>query len=313
MKGKSTKEARYKLAVQLNQHLLSFGKCFSNYVVCPTCITDLTLDTDQDKITAGHILPEASGGEEWTFLCKRCNSAFGTKQDKWFGEYLNILSNPNATLLDAKSMSNYIFINAQKVNGKVFTDTEDGNVHIKIPLHQNPKDLENILDNNRDNRVCEFSFKPEVVQRENEIVVGYITAAYLFWFNEMGYSWVFQSSLDCVREQIMQCNSKIDGAVVIDLNTDKAEMQGIGFIQYLGFLYPCCVVVDRLVVFPAPPSTTAPPIKSIKFNNNLKIEFIDISLWDSPYIVKCNGMYLIVPDIQHSKRSAPNKLVDFTI
>lgn len=56
-----------------------------------------------------------------------------------------------------------------------------------------------------------------------------------------------------------------------------------------------------------------PPIKSIKFNNNLKTEFIDISLWDSPYIVKCNGMYLIVPDIQHSKRSAPNKLVDFTI
>ena len=313
MKGKSTKETRYSLVEELNRNLLSFGNCFGNCVICPTCLNKFALDTDQDKFTAGHILPEASGGDEWTFLCKSCNSTFGTKQDKWFGEYLNILANPSATLLDAKSMSKYISIDGQAVNSKLLTGTTDSCIHVEIPLHQNPKGLENTLEDNKKNGFCEFSFSPEILRRENEIKVGYITAAYLFWFNYMGYSWVFQSSLDCVREQIMNCNSKTDGAVVIDLNTDRAEMQGIGVVQYLDFLYPCCIVVDQLVVFPAAPNTRSPSINEISFTNGLKIELLEGTLLDSPYVVKCNGMYLIVPDIQHSNLPVPNKLFEFMI
>ena len=103
MKGKSTKESRLILAKYLNKHLCSFGDGFEDKVICPTCVKEFDLNLDQRSFTAGHILPEASGGDEWTFLCKDCNSQFGEKQDKWLGEYLNILSNPRGDAFRCKN------------------------------------------------------------------------------------------------------------------------------------------------------------------------------------------------------------------
>jgi hypothetical protein len=71
-----------------------FGMFFfpstKNHFMCPTCLDKIPL-TQKDLISEAHIIPESAGGKPETFLCrKKCNSFFGTNQDKWFGEIIRL-------------------------------------------------------------------------------------------------------------------------------------------------------------------------------------------------------------------------------
>lgn len=307
MKGKSTKASRLRLAKYLNKHLNSFGDGFENKVICPTCVKEFDMDLDQRKFTAGHILPEASGGNEWTFLCKDCNSKFGEKQDKWLGEYLNILNNPKGTILDAKTKSKYITINGETVNGSVNVSDVDGGIEVFLPINRNaPGKIESF----KFGSAPEISFKIPLTLHENEIAVGYITAAYLMWFNENGYNWIFQSSLDNVRKQILSCDISIDGAKVIDLATDMNEIQGIAIIMMSNVLYPCCVVVDKLIVFPTPSTVVSPTPKNVKFESPCDIKFLNLTVKSFPYIALYDGYHVVVPDRLKKHPHIPDKLIN---
>ena len=292
MKGKSTKKARGELAHFLSKHLCSFGNEYKNIFICPTCLKKFDLMSEQHLLTAGHILPAASNGTDWTLLCKSCNSTFGTKQDKWFSEYLNILNNPNATLLDAKTKGKYIEINGEKVSGNIKT-TSDGSVHVDLPINRNPPGKIASLEMGD---TIEISCKPELVKHEKEIEVGYITAAYLMWFHEIGYNWVLQSSLDVVRKQILECDTTTTGARVIELGVDKAEMQGVGIVIQSGVLYPCCLVVDKLIIFPAPYVSKSEEPKLVKFVSPLQIEFLSLEIVDKPYLILFDEHKVVLPD-----------------
>ncbi|MCG9735712.1 HNH endonuclease [Pseudoalteromonas shioyasakiensis] len=305
MKGKSTKNSRLKLAKYLNEHLCSFGDGFENKVICPTCVKEFDLNSGQRSFTAGHILPEASGGSEWTFLCKDCNSQFGEKQDKWLGEYLNILNKPTGMLLDAKTKSRYISINDKTVNGSISVSDVDGGIDIVLPINRNPPGK---VESMKFGENLEINFEIPLTLHENEIAVGYITAAYLMWFNEIGYNWVFQSSLDNVRKQILNCDRDIDGAKVIDLPTDKMEMQGVGVIINSGTLYPCCVVVDKFVIFPTPPTVSSPTPKNVKFESPCNIEFLNLAVLNFPYLTLFDEYHVVVPNRLKKCPPIPDKL-----
>ncbi|NRA94538.1 MAG: hypothetical protein HRU26_18065 [Psychroserpens sp.] len=305
MKGKSTKQSRLILAKYLNEHLCSFGDGFENKVICPTCVKEFDLDLDQRSFTAGHILPDASGGDEWTFLCKNCNSKFGEKQDKWLGEYLNILNNPMGTLLDAKTKCRHININGETVNGKVSVSDADGGIDIFLPINRNPPGK---IESMKMGNTPEISFTIPLTLHENDIAVGYITAAYLTWFHEIGYNWVLQSSLDNVRKQILNCNLDIDGAKVIDLDTDMLEIQGVGVIMKSDILYPCCVVVDKLVVFPTPSTVDSPTPKHVKFESPCDIKFLKLTVMSFPYLALYDGYHVVVPDRLRKYPPIPDKL-----
>lgn len=293
MKGKPTKSSRLKLAKYLNEHLRSFGKGYENVVICPTCLSELNLTQDQRSFSAGHILPEAAGGKEWTFLCSKCNSRFGEKQDKWFGEYLDILYNPQGTLLHAKTKSKYISVNGENVRADIDISNSEKGIVVFLPIDRNPPGkVQNIELGSQP----EFSIKIPLVEHEDEVEIGYVTAAYLYWFQEIGYNWIFQSSLDVVRKQIMECDRQLDGAKVIDLDTDKSEFQGVGVVNENGVFYPCCIVVDKLVIFPAPSTVVAPTPKNTKFNSPCEIKFLTLKILESPYLIFYDGGHVVVPD-----------------
>jgi hypothetical protein len=58
--------------------------------MCPTCLEVIPCHRRQEANEA-HIVPQPAGGTLITVLRRDCNSKFGTKQDKWLGEYLCIL------------------------------------------------------------------------------------------------------------------------------------------------------------------------------------------------------------------------------
>jgi len=293
MRGKSTEASRLRLAQFLSEHLQSFGIGYEDSVICPTCLSALNLNRDRAYFSAGHILPEVSGGKEWTFLCRKCNSLFGQRQDKWFGEYLNILYNPNGTFLHAKTKSKYININGEIIRANIEICDPSGCIRIFVPTDENPPGKTQKIElGNRIN----FSVQIPLFSHENEVEIGYITAAYLYWFHEIGYNWVFQNSQDIVRKQIMECDSTLDGARVIDLNTDKAEIQGIGVLEESDILYPCCVVVDKVVIFPTPFTANAATPKNQKFTSPCDIHFLNLKILNTPYLTLYDGKYVVVPD-----------------
>lgn len=301
------KKERAKLAELLNGDLLSFGHCFEGKLLCPTCMEELHIDRDSQNYTIGHIVPQAVGGKDWTILCKRCNSVFGSKQDKWFGEYLDILENPEGTLIHAKTKSRYININSVNVSGSINVSKEDGAVDVFIPLDLNKPGIVESIEVGAD---VEIGFAPVLMKHVNEIQVGYITAAYLKWFEMMGYSWVLQSSLNMVRKQIMDCDYSLDGAKVVELKAEDIHQPSIGVIEESGYVYPCCLVFDRAVIFPAPFPTNAPSPKSVSFDSSYQLTFLEMAIMDAPYSLSYEGRLAVLPDMLRQDPPIPEYMLN---
>lgn len=301
-----SKKARQELAKYLSQHLSSFGEGFDEHLLCPTCMTKLHAEKDVDKYTVGHIVPESTGGKEWTVLCKTCNSDFGKLQDKWFGEYLCVLKNPEGTFFHAKTKSKYLTVNGVQVSGQVGVSKKDGAVEVFLPINRNPPGKVASVPLGEELSV---EFTPEVTKHINEVQIGYITAAYLMWFKAIGYNWIMQSSLEIVRKQIRGCNYSLDGAKVVDLDGDKLHEPDIGVIVESGYVYPCCLMFDRAVIFPAPKVSKAPSPKRITFSVYNDVHFLTLEIINLPYSVSFDGSIAVWPDMLRKKPTVPKYML----
>lgn len=287
-----SKSARKKLANSLSLELLGFGESFRDRLLCPACMKKFHVEDDFDHYTAGHITPEAAGGKEWTILCRGCNSRFGERQDKWFGEYLSVLKNPEGTFLHAKTKSKYITINGVTVAGRVSVSEEDGAIEVFTPINRNPPGKVESIPHGQE---IDIQFSPEIAKHINEIQVGYITAAYLTWFRAAGYSWCMQSSLASVRKQMLECDYSLDGAKVVDLMSEEIYEPDIGIVVDSGHVYPCCLMYDRAVIFPGP--NNAPSPRNVEFSAEYQVHLLSLARMDAPYAVSFGGKQLIWPDM----------------
>ncbi|KAE8544012.1 hypothetical protein F6453_3626 [Marinobacter nauticus] len=299
-----SRPARKKLAESLSLELFGFGECFSDQFLCPTCMCAFRVEKDSNRYTAGHIIPEAAGGEEWTILCRTCNSRFGERQDKWFGEYLSVLQNPEGTFFHAKSKSKYITVNGVTISGKVSVSEEDGAIEVFAPINRNPPGkVESIPQGPK----LEVQFTPEITKHINEVQVGYITAAYLTWFSLVGYSWAMQSSLESVRKQILECDYTLGGAKVVALMSDEIFEPDIGVVVESDHVYPCCLMYDRMVIFPAP--NGAPSPHKVVFSAQHQLHLLNLARMDAPYAVSFEGKILVKPDMLRKEPPVPEHLL----
>jgi hypothetical protein len=85
----------------------------SEQFLCPICLIRIPT-IERQRISVAHILPKSARGGLSTLLCRTCNSTFGAKQDKWFGEYLFLVQN-GGSFLDARAQQGYFEINGIRV------------------------------------------------------------------------------------------------------------------------------------------------------------------------------------------------------
>lgn len=214
--------------------------------ICPACLRKIPI-SKTCQITDAHILPKAAGGKIKTFLCQRCNSRYGSAQDKWLGEYLNMLKPPglSLSLFKAKQQDGYFDINGQRVNGRYCIGSSGEIVFFTTPQANSPDTLKQL-----DERVAQAKEKGSlliqvpipIIKNSGLLDIGFITAGYLLWFKEVGYSWVFQAHLDIVREQINNPTISI------------LPKSAVGICKTQMFNQPCIGVgklVDELVLFAA--------------------------------------------------------------
>ncbi|MDM3870743.1 HNH endonuclease [Porticoccus sp. W117] len=241
---------RMKIAHKLARDLSKFDRKYKNIFICPTCLK--TIELNAKKITDAHIVPDSVGGKELTLLCRPCNSKFGSNQDKWFGEYLDFLFKDEVekNLFSTKTQPKYIEINGVRVRADVEQST-DSNIQVLMYEDRNPP---GVIDSINYSDSLTMSFEVPLLKNEHHVKVGYLTAAYLAWFKQLGYSWAFQSHLDIIRKQILNPNEEIMPACFLANFPENKKIEprvGVGIIEYLGASYPCCFVVDRLVLFPS--------------------------------------------------------------
>jgi len=199
-------------------------------------------------ITRAHILPQAAGGRAFTFACKKCNSLFGSKQDRWFGEYLTLVKKEKRLLGDAVKINTFE-LDGIKVNGNI-EETETGDLRVGIDPKRNSPDTLRKIANTRLHRQT-ISFQIPMEKHRQEIFVGALTAAYLSWFKYFGYSWALQSHLDIVRDQIL--NPKKDVLpknYVARIDEYAWREPWLGVIEIKGMLCLAYGVEDLLVFLP---------------------------------------------------------------
>src|SRR6476661_3527886 len=109
---------------RLAQHLRSFYPELSDHFICPTCLAKIPL-SKASQVSEAHIVPQAAGGKLRTYLCRDCNSTFGAKQDKWFGEYAH-LSREKRDLLETRIKASHFDIDGVRYGGTFIADRTSG-------------------------------------------------------------------------------------------------------------------------------------------------------------------------------------------
>ena len=216
--------------------------------MCPTCLKVVSL-SDLNKISEAHILPKFSGGRLKTYLCSDCNSKFGTNQDKWLGEYLQ-LRKSGKTVFGVTKQAGRFSINGIPVSGK-FRESSDGGLQFYIWDDKTSPESIDQLDGVGKHDPLTLSVEVPLMKNTRLVEVGLLTAAYLLWFRELGYSWVFQTHLDTIRKQICDPTKKIIETLPIAKNIDgEREMAWIGVVEFDETVLAAAGIADNLVLLP---------------------------------------------------------------
>jgi len=190
----------------LSENLSNIDKRRKNVFLCPTCLEEIDIN-DLNNISEAHIIPKAAKGIAKTFLCRECNSKFGAKQDKWFGEMIK-LHRDKKTFVEIGLEGKHFIFGDKRFFGKWFTK-EDGTLAFLFYKDRNStSDLEFFTEYCRNKKIT-FSLEYPIMKEENSIKKGYLTAAYLYYFRIFGYSWVLQNHLNPIREHILNYESDI--------------------------------------------------------------------------------------------------------
>lgn len=230
--------------------------------LCPTCLKWSAL-MDERSITEAHIIPNAVGGRLVTLLCRTCNSGFGTRRDRWFGEYIRLFRQDDVTPLHIKEQRGHFHINGVRVGG-TFGVSDKGTIELLVHewrtspegraalakiarrprvLSQDPADLIGPS-------VTVTLPMPPVVEHKDLVTLGFLTAGYLLWFRALGYSWALQKHLDVVREQIRTETLTVLPRSFSGAVPQRSAVPWIGFGTINGAMALFAGIEERVVLFP---------------------------------------------------------------
>lgn len=235
---------------RLSKSLEYFFPELNNHFMCPTCLRKIDIEKKHD-ISEAHIIPEKAGGKLKTFICRDCNSRFGTKQDKWFGELLNILNSEHSSIFYTAIKYGYFLIDGIKINGNWERDKGGGfEFHIR---KDNSPEVKKLIEEKFSSHPPKINITIPLPLLENRklVDVGFLTAGYLQWFNAYGYSWVLQSHLDPIREQILNPDKEIFKREYIFDTSISTKKPWYGLVPIDGKYTPVYTILKYMIAFPS--------------------------------------------------------------
>jgi DNA-directed RNA polymerase subunit RPC12/RpoP len=232
---------------------------------CPACLRIFVVDSELKTVSGAHIIPKAGGGKRETLLCTRCNNEFGKEQDYWLGEFLRCRDDSYRALTKEKHFE----INGVKLNGRIDVEP-DGDLSVFVDLGRNPPHTDFRLQAaiRPERRLMgpvfgeDWTDWPEqdvnltarfpLNTKQKDVFVGLLTSAYLAWFDALGYSWVLQSHLNVVREQILNPEKAvIPRGYIQALTKSAAPVPVLVAASFEGMVLPAVIFQEWLILLPS--------------------------------------------------------------
>lgn len=244
------KLSKKKILEMLSKNLEVFYPRLKNHFMCPTCSEKIPLK-QKHRISQAHIIPKAAAGQLKTFLCSDCNSRFGSQQDKWFGEFVRLASQKQASILSTAIKDGHFLVDGVRVNGHWERD-ENNDLAFCIHVHRNSPQTNALIQERFGIRPpkIELSIPLPLFRHRRLVDIGFLTAAYLMWFGAFGYSWVLQRHLDPIREQILNPEKDIITARYLFNCKPVRWKPWFGIIPVGDDFVPAVGINRNLVVFP---------------------------------------------------------------
>ena len=303
------KSKKTRLVDKLSASLARFDPKYQGHFVCPTCLRAISV-ADQKQITKAHIIPRSAGGRLVTLICSRCNSAFGSRQDKWFGEYLHLRST-NGTAFYTRHQKGQFEIAGERVGGR-FGVAADGAIEFFIWRDAtDPKAIDALMTKVAQGKVDSVSIPVPLMENRHLLAVGALTSAYLLWFRELGYSWALQKQLDPVRKFILDPASPFPRKSVARTPARYFGEPWIGVGRLNGELAVVGCVGDHLVFFPPADrhdyyASLPDDYKSLSITDTQGLSFYRDHDFGGPVGVIYHNRLIIAPDaIRERQLKAP--------
>lgn len=299
----------------LSKSLEYFYPELKGYFLCPTCLTAIPLH-NKKLITEAHIIPKKAQGRIRTYLCKKCNSLFGSKQDKWFGERVRLSIEDAASIFATDIRDGCFWIDNIRVNGH-WEEKRNGGFSFYIHKDRNSPEINKLMQEKFGARPpkISLSFSIPILGQERMIEIGFLTAGYLMWFGALGYSWVLQSHLNTIREQILNPEKDILKAKFIAYCNKVKWKPWVGLITISGEIVLTMGLENAFVLFPP---MDRPEFYSKlgndftgKIGKNIRpLQFWQKTYYGEPICLAFDNRMLVVPD-KMVDEGKPNLIMQF--
>jgi hypothetical protein len=286
--------------LEISQELARFKYELRGLFRCPVCLRDYPLCSND--ITEEHIIPDSSGGKMTTFLCKACNSLFGHKQTRWLSDWIELNEGNGLFHVDPKKQRAQLKANGLTLNGSLQL-SEDGAIEfITDPKRTNPAHFEAHRNGPKPPEISISTSLP-VFSNEQSLKVGFLTAAYGLWFKNFGYSFVLQSSLSIVRQQILNPDKNLmDWNYLLETPAREILSPCIGLIRVKNSYYPIALIYDHLIILPSPQrhypvraNSSEISKKMINFDDQIASRYQHRCV--GPAVLVCDGQEIVNPDL----------------
>jgi hypothetical protein len=221
---------------------------------------------------------------------------------RWLSDWIELNESKTPFHTDPKKQRAQLTANGRTVNGALKI-ADDGAIEFYTDSKRtNPIDFEAHWSEPKPSEISITTEMP-VFRNENSLRVGFLTAAYGLWFKNFGYSFVLQSSLNIVRQQILNPDLDImNWNYLIETPTREIVNPSIGLMRFGADYFPIALIYDHLVIFPSPklphPSSTTPSNMSKKvlsFTDEIASRYQHRCL--GPAVLICDGQEIVNPDL----------------
>lgn len=311
------KRTKQRVISELARSFALFHPQFAGHFLCPTCLNSIPGD-QPDEISEAHVIPRVAGGTLKTLICRRCNSTFGTRQDKWFGEYLRLRRDGQQSVLNTRLTRGYFEVSGIRVSGS-FEFTPATGLQFLIWADKTSPDSLRRLEELQAARPGHLTVTVPIPILEEEkqrlIAIGFLTSAYLLWFRELGYSWALQKHLNPLREQITRPTEQIlEGPFIARCPNGGFDSPWIGIGLVGKELTLVAGIADRVVFLPPVDrrdfydrfSRIDPD--QIQLTNCRVLKFYKDHSFDGPLGVLFGDCFAVGPDVMRSGSAAATVL-----
>lgn len=286
--------------LEISQELTRFKYELRGLFRCPVCFCDHPISSTE--ITEEHIIPDSVGGRITTFLCRRCNSTFGQRQTRWLSDWIELSESNTPFHADPKKQRAKLIADGRTVNGSLKIGPDGAIEFYADRSRTNPADFDAHWSGPKPSEITITTDMP-VFRNENSLRVGFLTAAYGLWFKNFGYSFVLQSSLNIVRQQILNAEQDLmPWDYLIETPAREIASPCIGLMRFGADYFPIALIYDHLVILPSPkqPHPTATPPsemskKVMSFADEIASRYQHRCV--GPAVLICDGQPVILPDV----------------